>query len=143
MCNYVPYNPKRNCFDIRSWCQDPDEQDSERADGNDVCVSENLVPEGNNAKKENRLTNRFDRKKNINVALVRAGYAWWYKKYAPFSDALREAEREAARPFGHSLQQAAGRGRDLGADAVPFEQGDAEISGVFHGVSFRIWLHFQ
>jgi len=33
--------------------------------------------------------------KNINVYMVRSGYAWWYKKYAPFSDALREAERQA------------------------------------------------
>jgi endonuclease YncB( thermonuclease family) len=33
--------------------------------------------------------------KNINVAMVRSGYAWWYKKYAPFSDELREAEQQA------------------------------------------------
>jgi len=32
---------------------------------------------------------------NINIAMVRSGYAWWYKANAPFSDELREAERQA------------------------------------------------
>ena len=36
-------------------------------------------------------------KGNVNVSLemVKSGYAWWYKKYAPFSDELREAEQRA------------------------------------------------
>jgi endonuclease YncB( thermonuclease family) len=32
---------------------------------------------------------------NVNVTMVRKGYAWWYKKYAPFDDALREAQQRA------------------------------------------------
>jgi endonuclease YncB( thermonuclease family) len=32
---------------------------------------------------------------NINLQMVRSGYAWWYKKYAPFDDDLRLAEQQA------------------------------------------------
>jgi endonuclease YncB( thermonuclease family) len=32
---------------------------------------------------------------DINLDMVRSGYAWWYKKYAPFSDELRDAEQRA------------------------------------------------
>ena len=32
---------------------------------------------------------------DINVAMVRSGYAWWYRRYAPFSDELRAAEQRA------------------------------------------------
>ncbi len=45
---------------------------------------------------------------NINTALVKAGYAWWYRKYAPFSDELRVAEAEARKA-----------GRGLWADPNP------------------------
>ena len=31
----------------------------------------------------------------MNIEMVKSGYAWWYKKYAPFSDELREAEQRA------------------------------------------------
>jgi endonuclease YncB( thermonuclease family) len=33
--------------------------------------------------------------RNINLSMVKAGYAWWYKRYAPFNDDLREANRRA------------------------------------------------
>jgi endonuclease YncB( thermonuclease family) len=32
---------------------------------------------------------------NINFQMVRDGYAWWYKKYAPLEDDLRQAEQQA------------------------------------------------
>jgi endonuclease YncB( thermonuclease family) len=32
---------------------------------------------------------------NVNLEMVKSGYAWWYKKYAPFDDDLREAEERA------------------------------------------------
>ena len=32
---------------------------------------------------------------NVNLEMVKSGYAWWYKKYAPFNDDLREAEERA------------------------------------------------
>ena len=32
---------------------------------------------------------------NVNLEMVKSGYAWWYKKYAPFSDELSEAEQRA------------------------------------------------
>ena len=32
---------------------------------------------------------------NVNHRLVKSGYAWWYKKYAPFDDDLRMAEERA------------------------------------------------
>jgi endonuclease YncB( thermonuclease family) len=32
---------------------------------------------------------------NINLEMVRNGYAWWYKKYAPFDDDLRLAQQQA------------------------------------------------
>jgi endonuclease YncB( thermonuclease family) len=31
----------------------------------------------------------------LNVELTRAGYAWWYIRYAPGETAIRDAEREA------------------------------------------------
>ena len=34
---------------------------------------------------------------NINLAMVRAGHAWWYEYYAADNRALAEAHREAAR----------------------------------------------
>ena len=32
---------------------------------------------------------------NVNLQMVKSGYAWWYKRYAPLSDELREAEQRA------------------------------------------------
>jgi endonuclease YncB( thermonuclease family) len=32
---------------------------------------------------------------NVNLQMVRSGFAWWYKKYAPFDDDLRLAEQYA------------------------------------------------
>ena len=32
---------------------------------------------------------------NVNLEMVKSGYAWWYKWYAPLSDELREAEQRA------------------------------------------------
>lgn len=32
---------------------------------------------------------------NVNLGMVQSGYAWWYKKYAPFDDDLRMAEERA------------------------------------------------
>jgi endonuclease YncB( thermonuclease family) len=32
---------------------------------------------------------------NVNLEMVKSGYAWWYKRYAPLSDELREAEQRA------------------------------------------------
>ena len=32
---------------------------------------------------------------NVNLQMVKSGYAWWYKKYAPFDDDLRMAEERA------------------------------------------------
>ena len=31
----------------------------------------------------------------VNLRMVKSGYAWWYKKYAPFDDDLRMAEERA------------------------------------------------
>ena len=33
--------------------------------------------------------------RNLNLALVRSGYAWWYRKYAGTNEDLADAEREA------------------------------------------------
>ena len=33
--------------------------------------------------------------RNVNVEMVRGGWAWWYRTYAPKSKALEEAEAEA------------------------------------------------
>ncbi len=32
---------------------------------------------------------------NVNLEMVKSGYAWWYKKYAPLDDDLRVAEERA------------------------------------------------
>jgi endonuclease YncB( thermonuclease family) len=32
---------------------------------------------------------------NLNQALVRSGYAWWYRKYSPNDSTLRQLEAEA------------------------------------------------
>ena len=32
---------------------------------------------------------------NVNLQMVKSGYAWWYKKYAPLNDDLRMAEERA------------------------------------------------
>ena len=39
---------------------------------------------------------------NVNLEMVKSGYAWWYKRYAPLSDELRDAEQRArAKGLGH------------------------------------------
>jgi len=47
---------------------------------------------------------------NVNLEMVRRGYAWWYRRYAGFDFALRRAEKEAR-------EQRRGLWRD--ADPVP------------------------
>ena len=63
-----------------------------------------------------RKIDRYDRRvgvlildgADVNLALVRAGYAWWYQRYAPGNKTLQQLEQEA---------RAAHRG--LWADAHP------------------------
>lgn len=37
----------------------------------------------------------FDRDRNLNQELVKAGYAWWYKRYAKKDKALKALEKQA------------------------------------------------
>ncbi len=48
--------------------------------------------------------------RNINLAMVQGGHAWWYRKYAKYDRALQEAEKEA---------RAASRGLWADPDSVP------------------------
>ena len=47
---------------------------------------------------------------NINLAMIEAGHAWWYRRYAPYERYLAAAEERARRQ---------GRGLWSGADPVP------------------------
>ncbi|CAA0123690.1 Thermonuclease [Halioglobus japonicus] len=37
----------------------------------------------------------YQNNRNINVAMVASGYAWWYQYYAPYEHALQTAEQQA------------------------------------------------
>ena len=49
------------------------------------------IPDEAKYVKVDRITDGYD----INASMVRAGFAWWYERYAPTSELLEDCQGEA------------------------------------------------
>jgi micrococcal nuclease len=63
----------------------------------DLCVGKNLEIEPQGRDRYGRTIGQVSLSigRELNTELVRAGYAWWYKQYAPENRELQELENDA------------------------------------------------